>query len=100
MRKNDPEAGQKIHLGDLWQEFPGPGSQESRQKSKHDAVSGSPVIGISIPLEKKSNKHVNVWQKKSNKHVNVWQIGKNCYEKDICPPSRNGIISETSILNS
>jgi hypothetical protein len=89
MRKNDPEAGQKTHPGDLWQEFPGLGSQESRQKSKHDAVGGSPVIGISIPLEKKSNKH-----------VNVWQIGKNCYEENICPPSSDGIISETSILNS
>jgi hypothetical protein len=89
VRQNNHGAGQKIHLGNPCPEFPGIASQESHHKGKRHAMSGSSVIGVSIPLEKEAKKN-----------VNVRQICKNRYEENICPTGGNGIIFETNILDS
>ncbi len=52
-------------------------------------MSGSSVIGISVPLEKESNKN-----------VNVWQTGKKCYEENKSQTSGDSIIFGIKITNS
>jgi hypothetical protein len=89
MRENNHEAGEEIHFGDMPPEFPGIGSQESHEKSKSQTVSGSSMIGISVPLEKEANEN-----------VYVGQIGKNGYEENIWPTVGRRVVFETDILNS